>query len=262
MTDTTSPQIVISEAYRVFSGHPAPRHLDASPYKDMSGWLQRLTGVPLKDIPAEDLAPYAGSALTTVGTGTDYRYFLPRILHLAAYREPRLGFFPVVIADRLIRAGWQEWSPAEKNAVIAVFEAAFHQALNSGAHDGPDPVSCFNEDAALWLEALAALQQPLPKLLAIWHSLNTPRAILQLADFALAATQLLIPHPEKLGPGWRHVKLETRQTVLAWLLSDASLEQLMRGAPNAPVDLRWQIDAAWDRIENARRSLSSASTGV
>ena len=40
---------------------------------------EQLTSAPLKELTGEEIGPYSGYAITTVGDADDYRHFLPRI---------------------------------------------------------------------------------------------------------------------------------------------------------------------------------------
>ena len=57
--------------------------MEASPLRDAREILMVLSAVPLRELTGEQVGPYSGWAMTTVGNERDYRHFLPRILELA-----------------------------------------------------------------------------------------------------------------------------------------------------------------------------------
>src|SRR4051812_42391608 len=109
----------IGQVYAAFAGIACPRRLVASPLRDADAILGALTSAPLAVLPDAALAPYSRAAITTVGTEQDFRYFLPRILELAASDRNWTGAEPPVIADRIGRTGWLKWPPAERAPVAA-----------------------------------------------------------------------------------------------------------------------------------------------
>ncbi|MES2505924.1 MAG: hypothetical protein V4599_04420 [Verrucomicrobiota bacterium] len=112
----------ISQLYEAFADVPKPMDIDACPCCVDSKNLCTLTSLPLRDIPADDLGPYAASAFLTVGDVPDYLYFLPRILECSA----RLEFWwpdPEVTGRAIANTHPAEW-PAPRRA-------AFHQFLSS-----------------------------------------------------------------------------------------------------------------------------------
>jgi hypothetical protein len=163
----------VDVAYDAFASVPRPKYMDASPYRDGDAILRELTSVPLRQLPEKVIGPYAGWAITTVGSGSDYAHFLPRILELAAFQNCWMGSEPAVIADRLKRAHWERWTAARRQAIIAVFRRAFHASLESYIGGTPDE----------WLCGLAGLGQPIAVFLRAWERSTFAWAAEQLAGF-------------------------------------------------------------------------------
>ena len=149
----------LDRAYAALAPYPRPVAMDASPLRDPVAILRRLTRAPLREVSGEDIGPYAGWAMTTVGNADDYKHFLPRILEVAVETGSWMGTHPEIIASRLERAGWRAWPAGEQNAVVAVFAAAFEQA--SLAH--PD-----YGDASPWLCGVAVMGEPVGPPLQAW----------------------------------------------------------------------------------------------
>ncbi len=74
-------QRLIDDCYDAFAPYPPPRSLHA--LRDPVAILATLTSAPLRELTGEQIGPYAGWAMTTVGDVTDYKHFLPRILEQA-----------------------------------------------------------------------------------------------------------------------------------------------------------------------------------
>jgi hypothetical protein len=112
---------LIERAYLAFAHVTRPINMEYSAYKD-SVQIERLVSTPKRDISEDDIGYYAGSALTTVGNGENYRFFLPRILEsiINDVRWPPAN----VTVDRLEMAGWTSWSAEERNIVLEVAELA------------------------------------------------------------------------------------------------------------------------------------------
>ena len=81
--------------------------------------LRRLLSYDVRSVPMDVLAPYASSAILTVGTVDDYLYFLPRILHTYVLDE---SFWPdVEITARAINStDLSEW-PNERLDALKSF---------------------------------------------------------------------------------------------------------------------------------------------
>lgn len=86
----------VERAYEVFASEPQPQTLHASPHRDAEELLRTLTAAPLRMLTAEQLGPYSGWAMTTVGDERAYRHFLPRIFELSVADRVWVGTEPTV----------------------------------------------------------------------------------------------------------------------------------------------------------------------
>ncbi|CAN5498813.1 hypothetical protein BH10PLA2_BH10PLA2_29330 [soil metagenome] len=80
-----------------------------------------LLSTPLRQITSNDLAPYASSALLTVGSVSDYLYFLPRILELSIL-DGRWGPGVEVIAKAIHSTNPQSWPARRREALRQLLE--------------------------------------------------------------------------------------------------------------------------------------------
>jgi hypothetical protein len=213
MRPTPALTDALDRAYAAFGAEPRPRQLDSSPLRDGVAILRGLISAPLRDLPAEIVGPYSGWAVTTVGSGQDYRYFLPRILELAVLNDGWLGTSPAVIASRLQMARWRDWSAAQIDTVIAVFALAFDAALAAEPDEPDDPRD--------WLCGLARLEAPLDRALDTWRASASAGTCLRLAHFVMAWRDGVD------GPSfWDDVRPEIQARVERWTVSRDTQQQL------------------------------------
>lgn len=79
------------------------------------------------DAPKFAVATLAHNGMTTVGSQSDYRYFLPRILH-EIFIDIDFWFLCVdALTTRIKDAGFDSWSETERLATVAVLHAIFSE---------------------------------------------------------------------------------------------------------------------------------------
>ncbi len=112
---------LVERAYLAFAHVTRPINMEYSPLKD-AVLIERLVSTPKRDIADADIGYYSSSALTTIGSAENYRFFLPRILEAiindVEWREPS------ITVDRLEMAGWTAWSTEERDIILEVAELA------------------------------------------------------------------------------------------------------------------------------------------
>lgn len=228
-------QRLIDDCYEAFADYPRPRVLHASPLRDPVAILKTLSSAPLRELTGEQIGPYAGHALTTVGDVDDYKHFLPRILEQAVRNPIWLGTDPSVIAGSLIRADWLQWPAYEQAAIRALFA----QAWIHGVQQHPDEV-----DPHSWLCGIAILGQDLPAALDAWGEAPSPNAGLQAVHLVtMQAKAIFKDNPDSRG-FWGYADEPTIEAMRQWLLGDAAFKLLSSASgPPGPVD-EWMLDEA------------------
>lgn len=224
--------------YPAFQDYPFPQSLDASPLRDAEKILSGLKTVPLRELSAEVLGPYAASAMTTVGSADEFKHFLPRILHLAVIRPGSYGLEPPAIASKLALSDWKQWPVAEQTMVAnTVYVVWAFKRLQD-----PD----FDPSAWDWILAMARLDLQFESCLSLWIRQPTPNAFLQLARADLKGLYR--------GNGfWEGVATEKRRLVLDWVIGEP-VENAVIGLVDAiPAGQQWQIDRLLDEIGELRR---------
>ncbi|HEV2505491.1 MAG TPA: hypothetical protein VGV39_20610 [Mesorhizobium sp.] len=228
----------LDRCYEVFAFYPRPRVLDASPLRDQD-ILKPLVSLPLRQLDDEQIGPYAGHALTTVGGVDDYRYFLPRILHLATQAQGWPGLDPSLIGEKLKRARWLDWPADEQAAIRHLFEEAWQRAL--GRH--PD-----EENAEDWLCGMAALDFGVAAALEAFDDSRTGNSALQLAS--IIQSSVFEPKGGK-GGFWGNMSDDNRAVIRTWLL-DRGAERLYRALDSISEADLWHIEQALQVLERQR----------
>lgn len=232
-------QRAIDQCYDAFASNPRPLALHASPLGDPVALLRTLTAKPLRELSGDEIGPYAGWALTTVGDEADYRHFLPRILEQAVRESAWTGTDPPIIAERLKIGQWLTWPSPEQHAVRALFLEAWQQAL--GEH--PDEVSA--ED---WLCGIAVLELDVQAALGVWRERPTINSALQLA----ACVKSLAFEQQVDNRGyWGYAKERDLILIKDWLKDEAA-RRLPACRDRVSTSDSWLIDSALQRLDELR----------
>ena len=237
----TALRDAIEACYRAFAAFPVPRKLEASPLRNAGAILRTLTSAPLRQLPDEAIGPYSGWAMTTVGNAADYCHFVPRILELSIDNPGWLGTGPVVMAGKLVMAGWRDWPANRRHAVLGFFHAAF--VLTRVRHS--DEI----DDASLWLAALVTLGEPVAPLFEAWRDEPAANAALQIALVIQSEGKQLYRHGEVRGAFWEDIDVDARRTFARLLLSDQTRALLEKAVPRVAEEDRWLLDAALAELD-------------
>jgi hypothetical protein len=201
----------LEQCYEAFASVPRPQKLEASPLRDADEILATLTAAPLRQLTGEEIGPYSGWAITTVGSERDYRHFLPRILELAVTDPVWLGAEPPIIASKLISAGWKSWPREQHQAVLQFFHAAFEAAIEM------HPEEALSAD--IWLCGLVHLGEPPAPLMERWCSSVAQNAALQMANFIKSEAKDLVRPGAVGGPFWEGADENAKIEIGEWLKS-------------------------------------------
>ncbi|MEZ5679986.1 MAG: hypothetical protein R3E14_01685 [Erythrobacter sp.] len=151
--------------------------------------------------------------MTTVGNERDYRYFLPRIFQLAFEDPTYLGVEPPLLAWRIKRAGFDEFSPQQTEAVAGAFLTGFYSAVTKH----PDDNSCFPD----WWSAIGLLGAGFRQTFEIFEEIDDINPALQVAELLLSEAI----HIQKHGPisapfGQEHADETALIDITGFLFSD------------------------------------------
>ena len=228
----------IAQSYEDFVGIACPVKLETSPLRNGDEILRALTSAPLRQISGEQIGPYSGWAITTVGDDRDYRHFLPRIFELAVTDPVWLGTEPPVIAGKLNMGAWRNWPASQQSAVVQVFNAAFDAMVEKHPDDWPS-------QSANWFCGIATLGEPIAPVIDRWRTSNWANAALNLAGLINAESKNIHRHGEVRGSFWKEVSEELRRDVAQLLMEDQTMAFLRSAADLASEEDRFYfLDSA------------------
>jgi hypothetical protein len=169
-----SLQAELTRLYAEFERYRPLAPIEHSPFKEHA-IVVPLETKALRNLTAEDLNAYSGSAVYTVGTANDFKYFFPRIAELALHEVVGMG-------------GWDSWtnrlapalrSSAELSAMRGFFRVLW-ATVNSPERD------TIRVEGIEVLHALTYLFDSVLEFLEIIDPCATPTAAINLIDVCLS----------------------------------------------------------------------------
>lgn len=243
--------IALDALYSAFGTYPEPASLEGSPYKNVAGMFRSLRAAPLRELTGDQIGPYAGSALLTVGGLAEYKHYLPRIVEQAVLIAPHVGTDPPIIAERLKRASWRTWPQCEQVALRSVFHAAWSWAVEQPLETGVD--------ASGWLCGIAALEEPVLPVLTDWGARSSTDALLHAASLGMTVENLLSKKEADLAY-WSYVKPELRLLIAEWVTGQDRIKAFRAGLEAVGDDNRWYIEQALSIAQNSAPHQGPGST--
>jgi hypothetical protein len=212
-------ETAVDRLYVAFADEPRPADLEACPCCVSREQVEALLGPEdRRTLPASVVADYAVHAMTTVGSASDFRYFLPRLLQLAVtdgFDWPDLE----IAVGKLRLAGWAAWPASEQRAVRDVLWTLWTHTL--GRHPS-DP------DADTVLCAIGNAEDDIAGYLAFWaSSLGTGEAApaLHLSDLITWSARVENGRWRLLNGFWDH----RDGPVSDWLAADSTRAAVLAG---------------------------------
>jgi hypothetical protein len=203
----------IEAMYAAFA-RPVPLEVDGCPCCITEAQLRALVETPLRELADEQLGSYSFSALLTVGSPDDLRYFWPRMVELST-RGEMWPDVEIVIA-KPARAGWRSWPRAEQEA-IERFARAWMADLARRELDGHE----VNE----WICAFGRLFEDVVPLLS---PLLEPCPAAEANLFALYSVNARKVGRGKLTNSFWHDAPANEARVADWLRSEPVVDALSR----------------------------------
>lgn len=119
----------INKLYAAFADQPQPRNIEGCPCCIDRKGISTLLSKQLRDLTPHELTRYAASAFLTVGDVSDFLYFLPRIIEIAAtdhawYPEPE------IVGRAIAMTSPQNWPPRRRQAMDELLHAIVHNAID------------------------------------------------------------------------------------------------------------------------------------
>ena len=124
----------IDNLYEVFGEFPKPLNIEGCPCCVDEKDTFTLLSKPLRSLTDQELSSYASSLFLTVGDEADFRYFLPRIFEISANE---VGWWPdpEIVLGKLRRAGWNSWTPKEREAILKFIDAVLDDCMKDSQSD-------------------------------------------------------------------------------------------------------------------------------
>jgi len=177
----------LASMYRTFVRYRPAGSIEHSPLKP-HGIVAPLETKPLQALDAADLCGYSGSAIWTVGTESDFKYFFPRIAELAIYQ---------VVGS----ATWDSWlerlvpalSSSDEVSAIQTFLRAIWSTI-SESYWNP-----YQIDVVDLIYAVSSLFPSLEEFLAVFEPCATRAAVLHLTDLCIVGPNHMAPQGKPHG---------------------------------------------------------------
>jgi hypothetical protein len=161
----TSLEAAVDELYVAFARRDGPKAIDYCSHCVAPSFVEQLLAPgPLRAIPVRPLRSYTLDVLGTAGSVSDFRYFLPRILHVAV--TDGFDAYPDLdhIMGRIRLADWHSWPEREQQAVTGFVDALWNSTLTRF------PTTPDTEEV---LRAIAAIEDDLSPYLRSWEAALT-----------------------------------------------------------------------------------------
>ena len=192
--------------YVTFAGYPLAKNIQGCPCCVSDEDESSLHRKPLRELSAEDLTRYAFKSLTTWGTVSDHKHFLPRLLELVTEKDGiAYGIDLAVLFGKLDYADWNTWDSQERAAVRRYLMTLWLFVLSV-----PTEAVTVSE----YLCAIGQAEEDLLNYLNTWQNLQSDIALNHLVEFVEAQGSL---HKGKLTDAfWGGRRCQMLQ-VVGWL---------------------------------------------
>jgi len=122
---------IIEDIYHAFRRVPQPRKVVGCTHCCISEAELKSLSTDVKSAPIKAVQRLAHNGITTVGNESDYKYFLPRILH-EMYLDDDFFFLCMdAFTTRIKRSGFDEWSDTERKATLVSLQLIFEKYCGS-----------------------------------------------------------------------------------------------------------------------------------
>lgn len=119
---TTALQKAIAGLYEAFACEPKPTAIDGCPCCIDQELVKVLLSKPLRSLTTDELSEYVLSLCPTIGSESDLRYFLPRILEILATEEgwpsPQIEWpGPQIVGKAIAESNWSQYTEVQQNSI-------------------------------------------------------------------------------------------------------------------------------------------------
>jgi|GEM_PF-2443498 len=211
---------IIEDIYQVFSKYNASNMTGSDLWEDkLPIWNKEILSKPLRELSEDDLSLYAGKAITTWGSATDYKHFLPRILELTA--ELKQPYEIDIAFGKMEMADWKNWSSEEHSLLNEYLIALWESIVNDNSSKAEFEFSGY-------FSTIIDYYPNFSDLLKVWGNSESKASVKHLANYIVDDSHFLF---KKKGFFEHMGAIEQSEIVnefTIWLLSDTILEKLQR----------------------------------
>jgi len=127
----------LHELYAAYADAALSTDFDGCPHCFVPSDIAYLRATPLRDLSHGDICIVGGKLVTTLGSGADVSYFLPRLLEALA-ENALVDEDP--LADRMLEIPAEHWTQRRLAAVRAVLRALLQDAYDRDDEDRAENV--------------------------------------------------------------------------------------------------------------------------
>ena len=244
--------IAIENLYRVFGRNPKPALIEYCPCGcTKADATAKLTAMPLREVPFEDLDDYLFSALFTQGSTNDFRYMLPRLFEGVVRHNYPVD--PEILFHKLRYGKWLTWPQEEIEALRSYMRALW----TSGLQRFPvcEHLLSFVEIETL-LACFANAGESLEPFLAEWTGNQSLAANQNLMQFATWHGNAFANGGTLTDAFWKSAREQQGKALRAWILRPDILQRIQQNAHLLERDgMEHLFDPA---METLRREADSA----
>ncbi len=164
-----------------------------------------------KSLTHKELFDFSYKALLTVGTVSDFKWFLPRLLELCATKRSAARDLWLILG-KLPLAEWSLWPETERAAVLEFLDCLWLDVLQTEVRDA-------FLSAQEFLVAFAEFESDLERWLGLWLSVDEVGARSHLADFIGEVVPCYWKHGGN-GDGFLSKHPAAWLQILDWLAND------------------------------------------
>lgn len=192
----------IEGLYAAFRDQPPARAIEGCRHCLDDEEIAILLRTPLRAITEQQLTPYASSVFLTLGSVSDFLYFLPRILEVSA-TDDNWYPLPEIVGRAIANTKPDTWSTARRSALEQLLHAIIEGAIESRDYDKLDS----------WLCAIGRMGLPVEPYLNLVEASRDA----VLGYFCQNATEL---QEGRLANAFWELPNQAHETIVEWFNTD------------------------------------------
>ena len=231
MNEIAQLRSTIQGLYKTFNRYPRPSEIKYCPCGcTKPEEVLPLLASPLGDLEFDSLGNYSFSAMTTQGSVSDFKYFLPRLLEGIAQESYRYN--PEILFGKLRYGKWLTWDEEEITGVREYMTALWRLGLHS--YPIAPVLPAFFEVETL-LGSLASTGDRMEHYLAIWDGTHVVAADQHLIQFVTMYGADFAEGKSLCFGFWENLR-EQSEEFRRWLLKAGTLGRVAQSRELLEID--------------------------